>query len=302
MKLNSYWRGAALALSAAVCWGIISPVAKVLAGAGIDLMTVMVFRSFFTLTATGVWLLALRGRGAFRLDRAHLRFYIISGTLSVAFAGGGFLTSLEYLSVAEALIIHYTFPLAALIGSLYITHERPTMLQCLAGVLIICGVYIGMGGSAAAFRNISFTGVFWGLLAVFGMAGQALVTRRFSLSHEMDEVKLLFFSNLVGIWMLFGFKSFWYGWGDLSNFTPALFSLMTLQAFTGSLLAYGAFFAALKCIPAAMVSLLCTLEIVVAVLLTAVFVHQVPSAHEIAGCLLILIAIACTSVPAKHKR
>ena len=47
---------------------------------------------------------------------------------------------------------------------------------------------------------------------------------------------------------------------------------MTLQAITGSLLAYGSFFAALKYIPAAVASLLCTLEIVVAVGLTAVFV------------------------------
>ena len=56
MRLNNYWRGALLALTAAVCWGIISPVAKVLTAAGIDLMSVMVYRSLFTLTASGLFL------------------------------------------------------------------------------------------------------------------------------------------------------------------------------------------------------------------------------------------------------
>ena len=186
-------------------------------------------------------------------------------------------------------------------GSLYFTHERPTVLQCVAGVLIVCGVFIGMGGSLGALMNISLPGLFWGLLAVAGMSGQALATRRFSLEHKVDEFRLLFFSNAVGIVLLFAFKTLWYGWSDLANFTLPLFSLMTLQAFTGSLVAYGVFFAALKCIPAAMASLLCTMEIVVAVVLTAIFVHQIPSVHEVVGCALILVAIACTAVPARHR-
>lgn len=266
-----------------------------------DLMSVMVFRSLFTMTSVGVGLLVMGKFDVFRVDRETLRFYLISGILSVAFSGGGFLTSLEYLTVAEALVIHYTFPLAAIIGSLFITRERPTLLQTAAGLLIVAGVYIGMGGSVEAMKTISLPGLLWGLLAVFGMAGQALAARRFSLSHKMNEFGLLFYSNVFGVVLLFLFKTFYYGWDDLCCLTVPLFSIMTLQAITGSLLAYGSFFAALKYIPAAVASLLCTLEIVVAVGLTALFVDQIPSAHEIAGCLLILVAIVCTSMPPRKR-
>lgn len=301
MKLNDYWRGAVLALAAATCWGMISPVAKVLAAAGIDLMTVMTFRSMFTVIASGIFLLFTEGRDIFCFNAEYMRFYVISGILSVAFAGGGFLMSLAYLSVPEALVIHYTFPIVTIIGSLYITHENPTIFQYVAGGIIVCGVFIGMGGSMDAMLNISLPGLLWGILAVFGISVQALVVRSFSLVHKVNEFRLLFFSNIFGCILLLVFKTFQYGWGDLANLTMPLFSLMTLQAFTGSFVAYGLFYSALKYIPAAMGTLLCTMEMVVAVILTTIFVHQIPSVHEVVGCALILVAIACTAVPARHK-
>ncbi|MGD9666717.1 MAG: EamA family transporter, partial [Synergistaceae bacterium] len=62
-------------------------------------------------------------------------------------------------------------------------------------------------------------------------------------------------------------------------------------------LAYGLFYTALKYLPAATVSLLCTLEIVVAVGLTSLLLNQPPSMQEIIGCSIIIVAIVCATVP-----
>ena len=295
-------RGGALALCAAFCWGIISPAAKIVSAAEIDLMTLMIFRSLFALAASGLCLFISGQRARLHVGRETARFYFICGAFSVALAGGGYLKSLAYLTVAQAIVIHYTFPLATLAGSMWVTREKPTLLQVAAGFIIVAGVVTGMGGSAASFISVPAAGFIWAALAVIGISGQALVARRFSISHETDELAMLFYSNLFGSALLIAYKTLFAGWGDAARVTPRLFALMSLVAFTGSFLSYGFFYAALKYIPAAVASLFCTFEIVVAVGLTALFVGQAPSPHEAAGCALILIAIFCASVAPKEKR
>lgn len=285
-----------MTLIAAVCWGVMSPIAKVLSGAGISLMSVVAFRALFVVVILGPYIFLTKGSEVFRPDSRMLCFYILSGLLSVVFSGGGFLMSLKYLSVPEALILHYTFPLVTLLGSLYITHEKPTFLQVVSGFLIIAGVYIGMLGGEKTFSGLSVPGLMWGSLAIIGISGQALVARRVCKGQETDQLVLLFFAHLLGGTALALGKSAIVGWGDISNFTSPLFGLMVFQAFCGSLLAYGLFYTALKYLPAATVSLLCTLEIIVAVGLTALLLKQPPSMQEIIGCTVIIIAIVCATV------
>lgn len=294
--MNKYWYGVAMTLAAAVCWGIMSPIAKVLTAAGISLMSVMAFRALFVVLIMGPYLCHTKGWEVFSPGRDMLLFYFLSGMLSVVFAGGGFLMSLKYLSVAEALIIHYTFPLVTLVGSLWITRERPTPLQVVSGFLIITGVYLGMVGGEKTFSGISVPGLMWAILAIIGISGQALVARRVCKGQETDQMTLLFFAHLLGGSLLAVGKTFLAGWEDIYNFTFPLFGLMVFQSFCGSLLAYGLFYTALKYVSAATVSLLCTLEIVVAVGLTSFLLGQSPSMQEVLGCAIIIIAIICATV------
>lgn len=294
--MNKYWYGVVLTLTAATCWGIMSPIAKVLSGAGISLMSVTAFRALFVVFTVGPFIYFTKGAGVFRPDRKMLRFYFLSGILSVVFSGGGFLMSLEYLSVAEAIILHYTFPLVTLLGSLYITHEKPTLLQVVSGFLIIAGVYLGMAAGEKSFSAISIPGLLWAILAVIGISGQALVARRICKDQERDQLVLLFFAHLFGGIILVLGKSIYVGWEDISNFTTLLFGLALFLSFCGSLLAYGLFYTALKYVPAATVSLLCTLEIVVAVGLTSLLLGQSPTMQETIGCTIVIVAIIFATI------
>ena len=296
--MNNYWRGVVYSLAAAVFWAVMSPIAKYLAAGGINLLSAMAFRAFFVAAVLGPWLLISKGKEVFFPKPSILKFYFISGSLSVACAGGGFLMSLEYLSVAEALSLHYTFPLVAMLGSLYVTHEKPDRRQVAAGFMIVFGVYCGMVGGKPL-SGMSLPGVLWGLLAVFGISGQALIGRRISKTEKIDSIVMLFFTHTFGFFILLLGKSVFIGWADIANFTPFLFSILLLQAISGSLIAYGLFYSALKYIPAATVSLLCTLEMVLAVALTAVTLGTVPTLREVVGCAVIISAIVISTIKKK---
>ena len=299
-KTRRYWRGVGIALLAAVSWGFMSPLVKLLAAAGISLMSAMTVRALLTAAVMGLWLLCTRGRAVFSQPPRVMRFYLLSGLLTVCCAGCGYLMSLEYLTVAEAMIIHYSFPLVTLAGSLWVTREAPTKLQILAAFLIIIGVFAGLGGGSS-FAGLSLPGVLWGLLAVAGISGQTLVARRAALAGVKDQASLLFFSHLSGGALVLVGKSLFLGWADLALMTPHLALLLVLQALCGSLIGYGLFYVSLKYIPAGISSLLCTLEMVVAVALTALLAGEVPSLHEIAGCAVLLAAIVCAAVKPRES-
>ena len=295
-------KGSVLVICATVCWGLISPLAKIISAADIDLMTLMVFRSLFTIAVSLLCLFLVGSPARLRVDRETLCFYFLCGFFSIALAGGCYLKSLSYLTVAQALVIHYTSPLVTLAGSMWITREKPTLLHAAAGVIIVAGVFAGMGGSLTAFSSVSAAGVIWAALSVIGLSGQTLVGRRFSISHETDRFAMLLYSSISGCILLFAYKTIFTGWADVRLITPRIFSLMCFVGFTGSFLAYGLFYASLKYIPAAAVNLFSTFEIVVAVGLTALLVGQIPSGYEILGCALIMTAIFCAYIATEKKK
>lgn len=265
-------------------------------------MSAIVIRAALVVAIVGFWGIWKKRAEVLRPDRGLMGFYAISGTLSIVCASGGFLMSLESFSVAEALIVHYTFPLCTILGSLFIAHERPTRTQVVAGLLIVAGVYVGVMSGDKSLGSLPLAGLAWGSLSVFGISGQALFSRRFTKKRSFNNMGLLFFAHLFGGAILALGKTALTGWADLANCTIPFFLLIAFQAVTGSLFAFGCFYTALKLIPAATVSLLCTLEIVVAIALSAVMIAVAPTLHEVAGCGLIIAAIVCTTLEGKSER
>lgn len=78
----------------------------------------------------------------------------------------------------------------------------------------------------------------------------------------------LFYVHLFGGAMLIAGKSVLMGWGDLRAIDGAVFALMQYSALGAGLLGFGFMFNALKRIPASLVSLICTLELVFALIIT----------------------------------
>jgi len=259
----------------------------------------MCYRAVFVVMVMGFWLYFRKGAGVFNISLQMTAMYVVIGILTIVFNATGYLMSCTYLSVPQALILHYTYPLVTMAGSVFITKEKPSFIQVISGFLVILGLYVGFSYGSGGGKAVSATGLIWGVISVIGFSSQTLLSRRMLRSGESDPLVQLFFIHLFGGAVLIAGKSFISGWSDLSLMTPALFMIIQYPAVAAGLLGFGFLFSALKYIPASQVSLVCTLEIVFALLLTPFLLHQTPNVYELTGCAIILTAVACSLLAVK---
>lgn len=294
MKKDNYYFGVIFAVCAALSWGAMGPMAKLISAAGVSQITVICYRTLFIVAIVGAWLYRHRGIDVFRLPKSLLGAYFVIGVLAIVFNATGNMQSCVYLPIPQALILHYTFPLVTMAGEAFVTKERPTAMQIVSGLLVILGIYVGfiLGKSAGA--ALSVIGIAWGLLSVFSFSAQNLLTRRIFQNTKSDPVVQLFYTHLFAGLVMIISKSIVSDWSDVQFITPKIFLIMQYPAVFGSLVGMGMMFASLKFIPASATSLILTLEIVVALMLTPVMLHQIPSLYEVAGCLIILGAVVCS--------
>lgn len=298
--MNHSVRGVLFALMTGLSWGMVSPVAKELGFLGVDMVTVVFLRAFIVSIALGIWmLLHTHGIAGMKVSLRQFSFFSLSGLLTVVFTGGGFLISLKYLSVPVALILHYTFPLVTMVGSMLILRDKPTLLQILSGALVIFGLWIGVFANYDG-SSISVAGIMWGLISIIGLAGQSVLGRYLAVaSHNepADRNVLLFYCLFTGAIMIGLIKFFTVGMGDI----PEIFSdgkklfLLLLQAFFGNLFPYWAYFTSLRYISANTASLICTSEIVVGMAIAAVWFGTIPSLYEMIGAGIIIVAIGVSA-------
>ncbi|MEG1641805.1 MAG: DMT family transporter [Synergistaceae bacterium] len=293
---NDYGKGIVLVLISALFWAVMGPIAKFIVADNVSLMTAMIFRGLFVFVVFLLWYLIKSPKELLNYTKDEIIFYSLSAVLSVAFAGGGYFMSLEYMSVAEAMILHYTFPMVTIFCSSFVTHEKVSYREITAGILILIGVYVGVGKG----RNISelpIVGILYGIIAVIGIAGQALLGRKYTLKGEIyNPMKTLLVSHLIGAILLIIYKTIFLGWDDLNNVTPEILSWMTIQSTSGSVIAYSTYFLAFRYIPAAIVSLLCSGEMIFAMLFTIILLGVYPTHNQILGASTILLAIAIVTV------
>ncbi len=208
---------------------VVSPLGRMLALRGADMTTVVVVRTLLAACILFLWLL-LKNPRSLRISFKDGLVLLAYAVLAIPLTATGFLYSLKYLTVPAALIIHYTFPLATLLGGLWITGERPTAPQYIAALLVIAGVWLGVFSSGTADGSFSLLGGFWGLLAVVGLSGQFLMGRVLLSGKRLSGVLLIFYSHLFGGLIMAALKTVFSGWGDLAAMQPSDWGAIAIGA------------------------------------------------------------------------
>lgn len=282
-----------MALGAALFWGGSGVFAKIIATTGVSQITVICYRALFVSVVTGSFLYFKKKRDFFKLSGGALALYVLLGTFVMA-NGTGFMMACIYLSIPQTLMITYTYPIITMSASMITTGESPKMIQVFASFVVLFGLYVGFMTGESSSGTISPVGVAWSLISVISLAGQTLISRRMSKSGRAEPLTQLFYAHMFGGIVIVIAKTLFSDWSDIALITPKVFALLQYPALVSALLGYGLLFASLKYIPASLSSLLSTMEIVFALMLSPLLLNIVPPIHEIIGCAIIMGAVSCS--------
>lgn len=292
---NNACRGLAAILLAGILWGTMSPVGKVLAGLGTDMLTVAVLRAALMAFSIGIFLVFANPAALLIPLGATIPVALIS---AVAIPGiyAAYFLALKMLTVPLAVVIFFSHPLITALGAAFVTREPPKPVHLAAALLTLVGVTIAI---SPGFHNkeleFSWRGVFWSTLAATAMAVYSLSGRHMTRSRSMSQVSFFFYAQVFGTFWLVLIKTFFSGWADLEILSRTQLLWILYLSLIGSFVGYTLYFFALRSIQAPAASVVSSIEIVAAFVLSAVALKRPPAFFEIFGGLLIMTAIAIAS-------
>lgn len=296
--IGGYAKGVLMSVAASFAWGFSGVFVKLILNDGVGQATVMTIRTLAVSVMLFPWLVFTRGVSSMLVERRVLAYFALIGLVSFVCAAMMYLISCEYLTVAQAVILHYTAPMLSILGDLFITKERPTRLQFIAVFLIIIGLYVGFS-DGGGLGPISWIGVFFGTISVIGSAAQNLLTRTYVKRGRVDPVVQLFWSNVFGFVMIAVGTTFTRGWGDVANITMHTVMLLVYPIFGCSLLGFGFLYCATRYIPATLISLICSLEVLITLAGIPLLLGSLPTVRETIGSAIVLAAVVMSTIRKK---
>ncbi|MGQ9556824.1 MAG: DMT family transporter [Desulfurispora sp.] len=278
-------KGLALIILAATMWGIAGTVAKFMFNnnaSPFDLVQMRLLISFFILLT----LLSLTNRSLLKISRSDLLYFLIFGTLGVAMVQFTYMYTISLNNVATAIFLQYLAPALVLVYGLLTRSENLTPAKCAA---LACAIAGGLGivrGNLQGGLAVNTTGLISGLASALAFAFYTIYGKRGLSKYNPWTMLTWGFGIAALVWSFYAPP--WQTWLAATWTTRLFFLYIAIFATT---LPFGLFFLGLKYINPVKAGITSTLEPVIGTLASFFFLGEVLAPVQIAGCLLILVAI-----------
>ncbi len=284
---DSRWRGYVMVVSAAVCWGTMATVAKLLfRDRGVDPVILAVIRAdLATLTLFAV--LSLFWPGRLKIERRDFWAAATVGIIGLAVNNFFYFQSLHLTSVATALLLQYQAPILVALYTVLVQGQRLrgrvvlAMALALLGCALVVRVY-----DPAAFR-VNILGVAMGLggaaaFAFYILAGRAALRRldAWTLLAYAYLAAGLAWSVLVPPWRILAY-----------GFDLGMWGAFLAVATVGTVVPFGLFISGLRFLPPTQASIVSMLEPVVAAVVAYLILGETLSPLQILGGGLVLVGV-----------
>ncbi|MCA0422774.1 MAG: DMT family transporter [Proteobacteria bacterium] len=277
--------GSALAAGGAVAYGINIVGARMAASQGVTGSDIVVYRALFLVPVFALLAIALGRRLVLSADERPtvLRFAIFAAVTALFY-----LSALQYLPVAHAVTIFYSYPLLVILLTPYLDHVRLPLRRWIVAIVACAGVLIAVGPDSHVLDPRGVILAFAGACACAGMfiTGARLTT---------DATVTFFWSQLVALPLGLGFAWLMGGLAEPRQLAVATLPL-TITLF-GYLIGFFCQITAAPRISAATASLLFLLEPVSAIAGAAVALGEGITPLQGIGMVLVIAALAADLLP-----
>lgn len=258
-----------LIVLAGVCWGLTGLCNRFATALGYSQAQILFARCIVPCVVLGVFLLIL-DRSALRIRLRDLWYFLGSGLLSVTMFGLAYMNAMQEMSLSLAVVLLYTAPIFVMLLSALFFHERVTRAKLIALACVIVGVLLAAGVFSGAVATTP-KGIALGLTSGVGYALYSIFSR-FAFERGYSTMTVTFYTFLFASIAV----------GALTDIGEMVALTTTPQA-AGWLLALGVvtclapylfYTKGLEGVENGVASILATVEVIVATLMSTVVFHE----------------------------
>lgn len=283
--MNSRLIGRLLVLLSATSWGLSATLARsVFRDGGVPPLHAVELRVTIAFTALLLWTL-LRNRAAWRIERRDLGYLAVLGLVGVTAVQATYYHAIATLGVGMAILLQYLAPSLIVVWHL-LRGQRPQLSMMLAVIGALLGTACIVRGMDARALHATPFDWFIGFASAVVFAFYILYSKR-GLARYRPETLLLYTFGVAAIFWMFvippprilsaGYPAgVWLRFGALGLFS--------------TLVPFWAFYAGLRRLPPAEASVLATLEPVVGIAASALFLHETLGVMQMLGAALVIAA------------
>ncbi len=274
-------KGILLTVFAATSFGFIPLFAKIAFANGLNPYTFSLFRSLFA--SIGLFILLKIGKIDYTLKKEQYKTLFKVSFMGYSLTMLTLTLSYNYMSTGLATTIHFIYPVAVMVGSIFFFNEKINKRKIFSLVLSLTGMYFLVGFDSLG--STSITGILLSLFSGFFYAYYILTVAHGNIK-EINPFVLIFYVSLFNSYILFAISIF-LGKLEISYTFKGIVSTV-LVALIANLIGMVSFKAGIKSIGPSTAAILSTFEPITSLILGILIFREILSWYHIVGSILII--------------
>lgn len=281
----------ACVILAGICWGLTGLCNRFITPAGFSQSQIMFVRGFIPLILLAIYMLAFK-RDAFKIKLKDLWVFLGSGLLSLTMFGLAYMSAMQEMSLSMAVVLLYTSPIFVILLSAPLFAERITPAKVIAVALVIVGAVCTTGVITGSL-TVTTKGLLFGIISGLGYALYSIFSR-FAFQRGYSPLTVTFYTFLFSVIALAFLCEPWQIPSLIA--TPGIAGWLLALGVVTCLIPYLLYTKGLEGVENGTASILATIEMVVATLVSALFFHEPFGWANLIGIVLVFAGIVIMNV------